>query len=310
MAASSGTHATRRSPSRSSKQRAKSTKKAAAKRNGKAKPRGKKRRTKKPPLTARNADKHVLYQLSVQDADVEVAFIEKIFKRHRKRRPLSLREDFCGTALVCAKWVETHRGRTVTGIDIDPAVLAWGKQHNVAPLSHDQKSRLTLLQQDVRDPCPGRFDAVVAFNFSYWVFKTRAELRDYFKRARKALGPDGVFYCDAYGGWESIEPMFDQRSVKGKFTYVWDQDVFDPITHQVVNYIHFEFKDGSKMKKAFTYDWRYWSLPELQELLLEAGFSEVVVYWDRSDDDDDEDYRPTLRAENQPGWLAYLAALR
>jgi hypothetical protein len=123
---------------------------------------------------------------------------------------------------------------------------------------------------------------------------------------------DGIFVLDAYGGWESMQPKEEKRRVKGGFTYVWDQNKFDPITHEVVNYIHFEFKDGSKMKKAFEYHWRFWTLPELTELLREAGFSKVDVYWDRNLDTnkDEEDFHASDKANNHPGWLAYLVASR
>ncbi len=270
---------------------------------------GQKKRRPKVEFTAKTSDKHILYQMSVQDAAVEVDFIAKSFKAIHRRAPLTLREDFCGTSLICCHWVKSHEERTATGVDIDPKVLAWGREHNLAPLG-DAAERVTLLQQDVRDASKSRFECICAFNFSYWIFTTREQMREYFVGVRKALTQDGVFCLDAYGGWESVEPMYERRQIKRKFTYVWDQDSFDPITHRIVNYIHFEFKDGTKLEKAFRYDWRFWSLPELQELLLEAGFSSVQVYWDRSESEDEENYRPTKRAQNQPGWLAYLVASR
>ena len=55
------------------------------------------------------------------------------------------------------------------------------------------------------------------------------------------------------------------------------------------------------MNKAFTYDWRYWSLPELTELLKEAGFADAQVFWDKSNDNDTENYQPTRRAHEPPG---------
>ncbi len=260
-------------------------------------------------FTAKTADKHVLYQKSVQDADAEVAFIDRVFRQIRKRAPLSLREDFCGTGLLTATWVKSNDERTGIGVDIDPGVLAWGRGHNLGPIG-EPGDRIKIYCQDVRDPVAERVDVVGAFNFSYWVFKTRDELRDYFKRVLRGLGPQGVFLLDAYGGWESQEPMLENRSIAGGFTYVWDQDSFDPITHRVVNHIHFKFRDGTKLEKAFTYDWRYWTLPELREVLEEAGFRKVDVYWDTSDDEEHEAYRVRRRADNQPGWLAYLAATR
>ncbi|MES1175915.1 MAG: class I SAM-dependent methyltransferase [Myxococcales bacterium] len=272
-----------------------------------AKKKTNKKSARKSKFTAKTADKHDLYQRSVQDAETEIYFINRAYKSVRKRAPLSIREDFCGTALLCGAWVKSRKDRTALGIDIDPKVLAWGTKRNIEPLGADV-DRVKLLCQDVRDKSPGKFDVVCAFNFSYWIFKTRDALRAYFATVKKGLNKEGTFMLDAYGGWESHEPMMEPRSIKGGFTYVWDQDKFNPITHEILNYIHFEFQDGSKMEKAFTYDWRYWSLPELTELLKEAGFSEAKVFWDKSGDNSTENYQPSVRADNQPGWLAYIVA--
>lgn len=255
-------------------------------------------------LTAKTADRHDLYQRSVQSADFEIDFFHRVFKKQRGRTAFTLREDFCGTALLSAAWVASHSERQAVGVDIDPKVLAWGKKHNIAPLN-GAGARVSLVQQDVREVGQARFDIVNAMNFSYWIFRTRDELRHYFSCAHQSLVDDGVFFLDLYGGWDAQQPMPAPRKIRGGFTYVWDQASFDPITHEVVNHIHFEFKDGSKIRKAFTYEWRFWSLPEIKELLLEAGFKDVIIHWEKNDK-----YKPASRAENQPGWLAFLAALK
>jgi len=260
-------------------------------------------------ITRKTADKHVLYQASVQAPEIEVDFMVSSYRGLRKKLPTTMREDFCGTALLCATWVKSHPSRKATGVDLDPSVLAWGTKHNIEPLGEDA-DRVRLLEQDVLQKSSGKFDVINAMNFSYWIFRTRKAMGEYFKAVHTALGPDGIFVCDAYGGWEAQEPMFEPRKVKEGFTYVWDQDKFCPISHEIVNHIHFEFKDGTKWDKAFTYEWRYWSLPELRELLDEAGFSKVEVHWDVAPHNDEEDYRPTKRADNQAGWLAYIVAAK
>lgn len=263
---------------------------------------------KKPKWTAKTADRHVLYQLSVQDADYEVEFLTGVYKRLYKEKAYSLREDFCGTAYLSSAWVKSNKKRTASGVDICADTLAWGRTHNVEPLGGAME-RVTLFEQDVRDECPGKFQIINALNFSYWVMRTREDLLDYFRSARRGLADKGMFICDAYGGWEAQEPMLEPRKVSAGFTYVWDQDSFDPITHEVRNHIHFEFSDGTRIDKAFTYEWRMWTLPEITELLREAGFSEVTVLWDQADVGEDEKYRPSTFAENQPGWLAYIVGL-
>lgn len=257
--------------------------------------------------TAKTADKHELYQLSVQAVDHELGFIEKVYRSVYRARPLELREDFCGTALFSAAWANSHPERRAVGVDISKETLAWGRVRNVDPLG-PAGERVTLLCEDVRQKRKLKHHVINAMNFSYSVFRTRDQMREYFASVKRALAPEGIFVMDAYGGWESQQPMREPRKVAQGFVYVWDQNEFDPITHEVVNYIHFEFKDGTKMEKAFTYEWRYWTLPELRELLGEAGFSNVRVYWDVAPDDQEEEYKVLTQAENQPGWLAYLVA--
>jgi hypothetical protein len=260
-------------------------------------------------LTARNADRHDLYQRSVQNADTEGRFVARTFKRIAGRAAVSLREDFCGTALFSARWVAKGQ-RTAVGLDIDRQVLAWGADHNLAPLGA-RASAVRLLRQDVRDPCRGRFDVTVALNFSYFVFSVRAELRGYFASVRRSMADDGIFVLDAYGGYQSWRPQTERRKLAG-FTYVWEQARVNPIDHAVVNHIHFEFPDGSRMRRAFTYHWRLWTLPEIRELLAEAGFSRSAVYWEDRDADGvgTDTFRPRARVAQAPAWVAYVVARR
>ena len=80
-------------------------------------------------------------------------------------------------------------------------------------------------------------------------------------------------------------------------------------------YIHFDFDDGSRMERAFEYDWRLWSIPEVTELLYEAGFSKVHVYWEEFVDNGDEDeeylegtgeYTAVTEVPQQESWIAYF----
>ena len=64
------------------------------------------------------------------------------------------------------------------------------------------------------------------------------------------------------------------------------------------------------MREAFTYEWRLWTLPEIKELMLEAGFSKVTVWWEGTDEDGDGDGEFTADevGEACEGWIAYLTA--
>ncbi|MGC4068948.1 MAG: glutamate--tRNA ligase family protein [Polyangiaceae bacterium] len=208
-------------PKKKSSKRTAPASKGAATTSRKSAPRGAKTRNKTTAprgFSAKTSDKHDLYQRSVQDADAELTFIDRVF-RTRGRKALKLREDFCGTALVCAQWAKSDEARTATGLDLDRDTLDWGIEHNMAPIG-DAAKRVTLLEQDVCAPVgSGRkrpvFDVTLALNFSYWVFKTRDAMRAYFTNVLRSLESDGAFILDAYGGWESQEPMLEPRKIQG-----------------------------------------------------------------------------------------------
>jgi cyclopropane fatty-acyl-phospholipid synthase-like methyltransferase len=280
------------------------TTKTATKKTGR---KTKKRRSR---LTAATSDKHLLYEQSVQNPEAECEFIDQVWSELRQRQARHIREDFCGTAIASTEWVKRRQENTAVAVDIDPAVLEWARQHLPDRLDASQRNRLTLKQDDVRTVRTRPVDSVLAMNFSYYLFKTRRELCEYFKCVHKALVDDGIFLLDAYGGSDSFLEMEEKRRIDG-FTYVWEQAVYNPITGQAVNHIHYRFPDGTQLKKAFSYDWRLWTLPEIQELLLDAGFSKVIVYWEGTDEETGEgndEFTPSTCGEACPGWIAYLVA--
>ena len=265
---------------------------------------------KRGPSMAEQADRHVLYEASVQNVDDEVEFLVGTFREVRGRDPVRLREDFCGTGAAACAWVKSAPHREAVGVDIDPDVLAWGREHHVAALTPEQRLRVRLMEANVLDVDTGApVDIAVGFNFSYWIFKTRRELLSYFSGVREAMADDGLFFLDVYGGSDALAEMSEKTKHDG-FTYVWEQADYDPISGSCVCYIHFKFPDGSRLKRAFSYEWRVWSIPELRELLDEAGFSENIVYWQGTDEDGEGDgvFTPAERGEADPAWIAYIVA--
>jgi SAM-dependent methyltransferase len=259
---------------------------------------------------AEKADIHDLYEQSVQAVDVEAEFLNDTFRALRKRAPLRLREDFCGTASLCCEWVRRDPERRAVGVDIDKPTLDWGRKHRLAKLPQSARARVRLLHDDVRSVQTEPIDIVGAFNFSYFCFKTRDEMRGYFERVRHALADDGVFFLDAFGGPEASDLVKEKTKIDSNFTYIWEQAEFEPVTSRILCYIHFKFSDGSKLKRAFTYDWRLWTLPELRELLTEAGFSRVRVYWEGDDGDGEGngEFKEHATGEADLAWIAYLVA--
>ena len=263
------------------------------------------RRSPKPlaALSARNADRHALYEIAVQRPDVIVGFIEELFAEVADHPPITLREDFCGTAYLSSMWVRSTDDRRAIAVDIDGDVLDWAQRHNVKPLG-DAARRLTLIHDDVMRVRGKRADVLASLNFSHFIYKHREDLVRYLRHARQCLAPGGMFICDAFGGPGSIEPCLDERRF-GDFEYQWEQRAFNPLTNEIDCRIHFRFRNGTAMRDAFTYDWRMWSLPELVEALDEAGFGETAVYFESEDGFIGDTDVIDLNA-----WVAYVVALR
>ena len=258
---------------------------------------------------AQKSDKYDLYQRSVQEPSCEVDFFDKVYKSIHKRKPKVLREDFCGTFAVCCEWVKTS-GRTATAVDLDPEPLAWGREHNLTQLKPSAQKRVRILQDDVRTVDETKVDVLAAQNFSYWIFQTRDALRAYFEIAKQNLAEGGIFVVDLMGGGECYEENVpDERKYKG-FKYFWELASFDPVSNAATHHISFGFKDGSRLEKAFEYSWRFWTLPEIRELLHEAGFGKTTVYWETEDDDGDGsgEWEPTDKGTCDPSWIAYIVS--
>jgi SAM-dependent methyltransferase len=258
----------------------------------------------------KSRDLHWLYQESVQSPDVHFGFFDRVYRKRNGVLPVSLKEDFCGTALLATEWVERRRTNTAIGIDLDAETLAWGRKHNVARLDDEERQRVVLRRANVLNVTRPRADLVVALNFSYFIFRTRPELLAYFRAARRSLAPGGLFIGDIFGGWEAQKPLTERTRYRG-FTYLWQLDYYDPVANFARFHIHFKFHDRGGIRRAFTYNWRLWTIPEIRELLEEAGFRHVEIFWegiDRRSGFGNSVFRKTEKAENAPGWIAFFVA--
>jgi SAM-dependent methyltransferase len=252
---------------------------------------------------------HDLYEEAVQAVDGEVEFLDETFRSLRGRDAVSFREDFCGTASAACEWVRSGESRYAVGVDNEPSVLDWGRKHRVARLPEVDRARVRLLEDDVRTVRAEPVDIIGAFNFSYFCFETRDELRAYFAHCRDGLVEDGLLFLDAFGGPDAISVQ-KEKTKFDNFTYVWDQAAFHPVTNHITCHIHFKFPDGSKIRKAFTYEWRMWSLPEIRELLLEAGFAKVRVYWEGEDEEGEGNgvFTESETGDADLAWVSYIVA--
>jgi hypothetical protein len=253
-------------------------------------------------------DKYSYYNRAVQSPDVDCEFISDCYKEIRGVRPQVLREDFCGAFAVCCEWVRRHKNNRAIGIDLDPEPIHYGQTHYLSQLKAEQKGRVEIVQGSVLTSRVEKADVVLALNFSYYLFKSRLMLRRYFTMARKGLKSKGLFIIDCFGGKDAQEANEESNKFKD-FTYYWDQTNFDPVSNEALFHIHFKLKGEKKRReKVFSYDWRMWTIPEIREVMMEAGFKRTHVYWEGTTrrGDGDGNFKRVEKGEECDGWVAYV----
>jgi SAM-dependent methyltransferase len=209
-----------------------------------------------------------LYELCVTDAPRLARFLAAV---HGKK-PRTLREDFSGTGALARAWAGAY-GDSVA-VDSDPKPLARAKAPGVRAVRADATR------------CRVKADIIAATNFPLGYFHERASLVAYLRHARSCLKPRGVLLADLYGGRDAMRPMQIRKKARGpagqRVDYTWEQREADPTTNLVLDALSFVVtpKEGKAklFPDAFVYHWRLWSIPELRDAMIEAGFRRVEVY--------------------------------
>ncbi|MAE73312.1 MAG: hypothetical protein CL675_04405 [Bdellovibrionaceae bacterium] len=267
--------------------------------------------TKKQAGKSKDFDKYYYYHRSVQSPANDVKFLRKTYKQIRGEAPETLREDFCGTFSICCEWVKLKKHHQAIGIDIDPEPINYGRNNYYTELKSSEQERIQIIEKSVLAKDLPQADIVAAQNFSYYLFKTRKELLEYYKSAYAGVKDGGIFVADCFGGSQCMEPN-EEETDHGDFSYYWDQDSFDPVTNEAMFYIHFKRKGEKKREKMFTYDWRMWTIPEIREIMEEAGFKETRVYWEGTTEDGDGDgeFKAVTKGEDCEAWVSYVVGLK
>ncbi len=258
---------------------------------------------------AKKISKFFLYEQSVQSPRWQVDYLPQFHTLWIGRAPRSFREDFCGSGIISCEWVKASKNNTAVGLDIDPAPLKYAKETNKKSLEDDEQKRIKFLKQNVLKPTSQKFDWIGAFNFSFFVFHAREELLRYAKSAYRSLNKKGTLFLELSGGKGFIKTGIEKQKLKikgyGEVLQVWEQHQFDPISAVNDYSIHFKLPNGQWINEAFHYHWRIWTIAEVREILIEAGFSKTEVLWEQSGE-----FLPTEQAENVNSWVAYVVGVK
>ena len=257
-------------------------------------------------------DKYELYSAAVQSPGEDVKFYRDRYMdiRGKSMKPTVLREDFCGGGAISCEWVKLNKKYNSVGLDLDIVPMDYGRKNYISKLTQDQKRRVVLVKKDVLTKNLPKADIVCAVNFSYFFFKQREILRAYFSNVRESMNSNGIFLVDIFGGTQCTDAITDKTKHDG-FTYFWDQKNFDPYNNEAEFAIHFKY--NKKMyKNVFTYDWRMWTIPEVKEIMIEAGFKSVEVFWEGTARDGGGSgiFKKIVKGEACLSWIAYVVGVK
>jgi Methyltransferase domain len=225
-----------------------------------------------------------LYELAVTNPGPLAALLHAAWNGSRRVKPV-LREDFSGSGALARHWAGSF-GPAIA-VDRDAAAIrACGKHANLETVKSDVMT------------CRRKADIIAATNFAAGYWHDRASLVKYLAHCRRMLNKGGLLCCDLYGGSDAFVPGVSTVKLRGpageRVEYHWEQVEARPQTGRVLNAIHFRVGKGKLIRNAFTYDWRLWSIPELKDAMLEAGFRSVHLY-DRLGDAIDSDGNLLIR---------------
>ena len=266
--------------------------------------------TKRPPLPI-----HALYEAAVQNVDTDLDFGVRVYTSFHKKKPQRIREDFCGTAKLAG---------ALGGVTL---IMRLGEL-TFTPLPSHRPSHISICFRWMNKsalPCYAMMysrqkplSTSVLCSISPSVSLKNVSRCAYFQQVYRHLRPGGMLVLDLYGGTESVtEKRDDIREIPGfttpqgleipDFEYVWDQVAYNPINHYTQCEIHFNVPGWKPLQSAFRYDWRLWTLPEISEILAEAGFSSSAVYLHDFDEDgeSDEIFRRRKKYQNVEGCSLY-----
>eukprot|EP00760_Papus_ankaliazontas_P005705 PhM_4_TR12729/c0_g2_i1/m.97903 len=238
---------------------------------------------------------YMLYEKTVQSVGVSVEFMSTLYERKHGKQPLTLCEDYAGTANHAIEWVRRDPKCTAIAVDTDPRGLGYSMRRVLRNKILDVNSRrqkLDFLVQDVLHVEHAPVNCVCALNFSWMCMHTKDQLRRYFESVLRRTTDERLLVIDLFGG-PSTKQVGDWYKEHDGYTYMWRHTNYNPITDVLSCSAAFvlppdendpedEGKPTFLTLDAFEYEWRCWKAGQVTEILKEAGFG-TVEWWQCGD---------------------------
>lgn len=207
-----------------------------------------------------------------------LAFVEQARRCYHPEKPeLTILELACGTGKVAVELAKA--GHAVTGFDLSEEMLS---------LAYDrmekERVQLLLLEGDMREIEEiGTYDMVTCFSDSLCYLTEEADLQKTFDGVFRSLKAGGTFLFD-------VHSLFQVREVFPGYQYIYqdEEEVFlwesfegekeNSVEHILTFFV--PAKAGLFERVQEYHEERTYSMEIYEQLLKQAGFSEIGIYAD------------------------------
>ena len=204
--------------------------------------------------------------------------------RHTKGKQ-NLLELACGTghlALLLAK-----AGFTVTGLDLSEEMLSIASERFNEAFG-EEDNPICLTQGDMMDLSEvGTYEVVTCYSDSLCYMKNDFEVQQVFDEVYRILEEDGIFIFDVHSDYKMTEcfPNFSFHNETEDYAFLWDSYP-DEAPLSIVHELSFYVRDEDDRFERYLEDHheRTYPLEHYLRLLENAGFSQVEVYADFTDE--------------------------
>ncbi len=191
----------------------------------------------------------------------------------------------CGTGILSLKLDQA--GYRIKGLDLSPEMVELAQKR-----ARKAGRQLEFIQGNMLDlPALEPVDAVTCYSDSICYLEDEVEVGDAFQQVFRVLKPGGRFLFDVHSIYqmEEVYPGYSHHENAEDFAFVWDSYPDDPpysIVHELTFFLKEE--DGRFVRKDEVHEERTYELLTYEILLEQAGFTNIQVYADFTNQAPDE----------------------
>lgn len=225
----------------------------------------------------------LVYDKLTEDVDYKsrADYIEEIFARYSKTKPVLIADLACGTGSMCLEL--DNRGYDMIGIDASSDML------DVA-LKKSEGRKILYLNQDICDfELYGTVDAALCLLDSINHLTEDGDLDSLFSLFNNYLNPEGLFIFDVNTKYKFEKILSDNIYTyeTDDVFYAWENSYEDGICDM---YVNFFVKDGDTYRRIIQeHSERYYSHEDIEILASKYGFEVLGVFGELTFDSPEED---------------------